>query len=305
MSPSQLDRAIDPAAASSGEVVRLDARKAPSRVELRARLCGVGMWTPAYPSFEAWRAAGLPDDLHATPAEFAPPPAQLLHPRLRRRTSTLTRAAVTALEAALAHGRVPIDAVRLVLVSSFGEIETTVDLLAQLGDPEGPISPTKFHNSVHNTATGYLSIASGNQRESTALAGGPHNLEVGLLEVLAGLAETEEDVVLIFAEELLPRPFDRSDADPTFAVALHLRPVGAPLLDSDLELRLSSRAPAPRTATGPAGLPTMVAPIVELLRAVANAGKRPISLAPDAAAPGGSVETEWTATISPLPATST
>jgi hypothetical protein len=288
MSHSQLDRAVE----TTTPVVRLGsaARGVAGRVELRARLCGVGMWAPAYPSFDSWRAAGLPDDLRVA-SSFEPPPAQLLHPRLRRRTSTLTRAAVTALEAALAHGRVSIDQVRFVLVSSFGEIETTVELLAQLGDPEGPVSPTKFHNSVHNTATGYMSIASGNHRESTALAGGPHNLEIGLLEALAGLAETQEDVVLIFAEELLPHPFERNDADPTFAVALHLRAVGAPLSDSDLELRVSSRAPGPRSAVASAGLPTMVAPIVELLRAVANGS--------------GAVETEWTTTIHPPPANST
>jgi hypothetical protein len=70
-----------------------------------------------------------------------------------------------------------------------------------------------------------------------------------------------------------------------------LRAVGAPLSDSDLELRVSSRAPGPRSAVASAGLPTMVAPIVELLRAVANGS--------------GAVETEWTTTIHPPPANST
>jgi hypothetical protein len=295
----------------SGPVARASA----ARVELRARLCGVGMWTPAYADFDAWVAAGLPDDLHAARADALGPPALLLHPRLRRRTSTLTRAAVTALEAALAGSGVAIDQVRFVLVSSFGEIETTVDLLAQLGEPGGPVSPTKFHNSVHNTATGYLSIASGNNRESTALAGGPHNLEIGLLESLAGLAETGEDVVLLFAEELLPRPFERSDADPTFAVALHLKAsaslggTGSPLGETDLELRVTNRARGPRAlgASAPSlptpSLPTMVAPIVELLRAVASlrqgdlaVSERVLLLAPDS---GSAVETEWTASLHP------
>lgn len=284
------------------------------------------MWTPAYADFDAWVAAGLPDDLHAASVDASGPPALLLHPRLRRRTSTLTRATVTALEAALAGSGVTIDQVRFVLVSSFGEIETTVDLLAQLGEPGGPVSPTKFHNSVHNTATGYLSIASGNNRESTALAGGPHNLEIGLLESLAGLAETSEDVVLLFAEELLPRPFERSDADPTFAVALHLKAsaslggTGSSLGETDLELRVDSRARDPQSHGASAAsslptpslptpslptpsLPTMVAPIVELLRAVSSlrdgdlaASERVILLAPDSE----NVETEWTASLHPI-----
>jgi hypothetical protein len=330
MTRSQLDRpdgfghspplAVPPEVAD-GEVLRSGpgsaVRVSSGRVELRARLCGVGMWTPTYADFDAWVAAGLPDDLHvavATP-DFPPPPASLLHPRLRRRTSTLTRAAVTALEAALANTGVGIDKVRFVLVSSFGEIETTVDLLAQLGVPDGPISPTKFHNSVHNTATGYMSIASGNNRESTALAGGPHNLEIGLLEALAGLAETGEDVVLIFAEELLPHPFERSDAEATFAVALHLQALGAVEgsgSNEGLELRVTSRTrgPASPTVTAPS-LPTMVAPIVELLRAVAGlregdltVSKRVILLASSHTGPGGSaVESEWTASLHPSKST--
>jgi hypothetical protein len=317
MNRPHLDTPLEGVAAlADGEVMRNASgsavRPSAGRVELRARLCGVGMWTPTHADFEAWVAAGQPDDLHVAPENrdnLQAPPALLLHPRLRRRTSTLTRAAVTALEAALAHTGVGVDQVRFVLVSSFGEIETTVDLLAQLGVPEGPISPTLFHNSVHNTATGYMSIASGNHRESTALAGGPHNLEIGLLEALAGLAETGGDVVLIFAEELLPHPFERSDADPTFAVALHLQALGASTNpEGALELRVTSRTRGPASPTVAASsLPTMVAPIVELLRAVAGlrdgdlaVSKRVILLAPGHLGMGGTaVESEWTASLHP------
>jgi hypothetical protein len=270
-------------------------------VELRAQVRGVGMWTPAYADFEAWVAAGMPEELGSQEAGGARPPANLLHPRLRRRTSTLTRAAVTALEAALAEGGAEMAEVRYVLVSSFGEIETTVDLLAQLGDPQGPVSPTKFHNSVHNTATGYMSIASGNHREATALAGGPHNLEIGLLEALAGLAESGGDVVLIFAEERLPPPFDRSDADPTFAVALHLsadRPGPEHPRSLDLELRVTSR-PSSGSRLAPAGgLPTMAGPLVQLLRRIADldGSADAIVLAPGR---DPALEAEWTASLHP------
>jgi len=266
-----------------------------ARVELRAQLRGVGLWTPAHPSLDAWVEAGMPDRW-ATPASPARPPAALLHSRLRRRTSTLTRAAVTAIEAAVATSGGDLGRARFVLVSSFGEIQTTVTLLSQLAEPGGPVSPTKFHNSVHNTATGYLSIATGNHSEATALAGGPHSLDIGLLEVLAGFAEGDEEALLVFAEERLPPPFTRDDAEQTFAVALHLassssssssarasasaggvqaggdsRAESAPGLG--LELRLVN-GPSPQTPTalapgvGGVGLPSMVAPLFELLREV-------------------------------------
>lgn len=268
-------------------------------VELRAVLRGVGLWTPNHPSFADWIAAGMPGDFSARTNDWQKPPAELLHPRLRRRTSTLTRAAVTALEAALAGSGVAVSDVRLVLVSSFGEIETTVELLAQLAEPGGPVSPTKFHNSVHNTATGYMSIASGNNRESTALAGGPHNLEIGLLETLAGLCESGGDAVLIFAEELLPHPFEREGADPSFAVALHLSTnVAADVAASELCLtqRLPSNQPLAPGVAG-IGLPTMISPLVELLRAIAEPQheRGPIALAGRDPA----VDAAWTASLLP------
>lgn len=265
---------------------------------LRAYLRGVGLWTPAHPSFASWCAAGMPEDFAGAPGQAAaPPPADLLHPRLRRRTSVFTRATVTALEAAVAQGGAALDDVRLVLVSSFGEIETTVELLAQLAEPQGPVSPTKFHNSVHNTATGYMSIASGNHRESTALAGGPHNLEIAALELLAGLASDGGDAVLLVAEELLPGPFARPDADPTFALALHfgVEPGG-------LELRatLEGVAAAADEQAPTLGIPSMAAPTLALLRAIAQLSSDP-SARPQAvqlrSRPDPSVDLRWTLTL--------
>lgn len=211
----------------------------------------------------------MPEDFAST-ASAALPPAELLHPRLRRRTSVFTRATVTALEAAAAQGSAALDDVRLVLVSSFGEIDTTVELLAQLAEPQGPVSPTKFHNSVHNTATGYMSIASGNHRESTALAGGPHNLEIATLELLAGLSIDGGQAVLLVAEELLPSPFARPDADPTFAMALCF---GAEPGGLNIAVELEG-VPADERAA-PGGLPSMVTPTLALLRSVAQLADDP------------------------------
>ncbi|MFO7562544.1 MAG: beta-ketoacyl synthase chain length factor [Enhygromyxa sp.] len=245
------------------------------RPKLRGYLRGIGLWTPAHPSFESWCAAGMPEDFAGSPAPSTakPPPAELLHPRLRRRTSTFTRATVTALEAATAQGGASLDDLRIVVVSSFGEIETTVELLAQLADPQGPVSPTKFHNSVHNTATGYMSIASGNHREATALAAGAHNLEIAVLELLAGLAADGGDAVLIIAEEALPAPFGRPDADPTFAMAVHFgaSPAGEGHPSSlDIRVALDGLAWEPdETEDLPmVGIPSMIPSTFALLQGV-------------------------------------
>lgn len=275
-----------------------------------AWLRGVGLWTLGYPSFAAWVAAGMPDEFDP-PADQQPgkPNADLLHPRLRRRTSLLTRMIVTALAEAAGQGGAAHEQTRYVVVSSWGEIETTVDLLSQLAVPGGPISPTAFHNSVHNTATGYLSIASGNHWPSTALAAGPHALEIGLLEACCGLRSLEGpgDVLLILAEERLPSPFARDDADPSFALALHLarepgRGDHASSVDRWLELSECRRA---ELSLAPSDrLPSLVRAVLPLLRAIADGsatGLIPLGDQLDAAPNREGVERIWAARLHSSP----
>jgi hypothetical protein len=72
--------------------------------------------------------------------------------------------------------------VTVIYGSVYGEIRTTLDLLAALLDPAAPLSPTKFHNSVHNTAAGYVSIATQNRGGNAAMTAGRSTLAMGLLE---------------------------------------------------------------------------------------------------------------------------
>ncbi|MCA9685672.1 MAG: beta-ketoacyl synthase chain length factor, partial [Myxococcales bacterium] len=167
-------------------------------------------------------------------------------------------------------------------------------------EPGGPVSPTKFHNSVHNTATGYLSIATGNHHSATALAGGPAAVEVALLEALAGLLEGHtgaggsRDTLLVFAEERLPAPFERADGDPTFAVALHLSTIGDGL---ELELVPVEDDAAHESWAGPRErLGSTVDALLPLLRAAADfAGGRRDAQSFALVAPGE--RGSWRATI--------
>src|SRR3546814_3129393 len=58
------------------------------------------------------------------------------------------------------------------------------------------ISPTKFHNSVHNAAAGYWTIGSGCMHASTAVSAFDASFAQGLVEALAQLAEGAEAVLL-------------------------------------------------------------------------------------------------------------
>lgn len=189
--------------------------------ELAFVLRGLGFWAPGYPDPRAWaeRSGTCPEDPAATPR------AELLPPMLRRRTSLLTRMAAEVARQAL-RGQDPA-AASMVYGSVYGEIRTTIELLAALQGP-GPLSPTKFHNSVHNTAAGYVSIAAGNRAGNTALAAGRSTLAMGLLECAALVACERVDAVLVVAEETLPEPLAAGRRYGPFAAAFALSPAAPP-----------------------------------------------------------------------------
>jgi len=146
----------------------------------------------------------------------------ILPPMLRRRTSPLSRAVAEVLgrlaDATGADlGRLPI-----VHATSHGEIGVTVALLAAVLDPDGDVSPTRFHNSVHNTACGYVSIACGNRAGHTTLAAGPDTAAMALVEAAARLATGDGDVLVVCADEPVPPPLPPRPPAAVTAAAFHL-----------------------------------------------------------------------------------
>jgi len=57
-----------------------------------------------------------------------------------------------------------------------------------------PVSPTQFHNSVHNAAAGYWSIATGSQQPTTCIAG--HDATAGCA-LLKAVAEVQAEAKVI------------------------------------------------------------------------------------------------------------
>ena len=182
----------------------------------------------------AWAAADGPDPdaCIETPAQWQAwargdsaissqernPALPFIAPMLRRRLSRLSRLAlkVTYMAAADNH------ALPTVFCSRHGEIHRTRGLLHDLAADER-LSPMAFSLSVHNTASGLYSIASGNTAPSTAIAAGQDTLPMAIIEA-SGLLLQHEQVLLVFADEPLPmdyRPFaDESTA--AFGLALLL-----------------------------------------------------------------------------------
>jgi hypothetical protein len=148
-----------------------------------AAVLGVGLWMPGFPDAAAWLRG------QATAGEAAAVPPQRLPPKLRRRTSLLIRMVAEVAAQAVEQAGVSPQSLPIVVGSAYGELGTTIEMLDEL-EADGRLSPMRFHNSVHNSAVGYLSIAHGNRRSSTSLAAGNETVAMVLLEALALLAES-------------------------------------------------------------------------------------------------------------------
>lgn len=186
------------------------------------RVTGVGLWAPGFADAAAWRA-GVADPSVARPG------APLIPARQRRRASLLTRALATALGEAAAQAGVDLATTATIFGSAYGEGATLGQLLSQRHEGDGALSPLRFAGSVHNTASGMVSIATGARGFTTSLAAGDDTLVACLDEAAGLLAAGHDAVAVVVGDEAPPAaliPAEQRCAP--LAVALVLRRAEAP-----------------------------------------------------------------------------
>jgi hypothetical protein len=79
-------------------------------------------------------------------------------------------------------------------------------LCETLASSDQRVSPTRFHNSLHNTPAGYWSIATGAMAASQSLAAYDASFAAGLLEALVQIHATAAPCVLIAYDAEYPEP---------------------------------------------------------------------------------------------------
>ncbi|MBV8913810.1 MAG: beta-ketoacyl synthase chain length factor, partial [Acetobacteraceae bacterium] len=88
---------------------------------------------------------------------------------------------------------------------------------------ERVVSPTQFHNSVHNAAAGYWSIATGSRQPLTCIGCHDDTWPASLLAAMAEVACTGEPVLLCCYDHPLPAPLQAvRPTGPLFGLALVL-----------------------------------------------------------------------------------
>lgn len=184
---------------------------------------GLAGWTASLPVLrgeQPYRAAELPQ-LKPT----------WLPASERRRATMVSRFALAAVEdalAALPGGAHPGVASGLmsVFASSSGDMGIIDRICRALQEADRPLSPTHFHNSVHNAPAGYWAIASRSMCASTSLAAFDGSFAAGLLETACLVASQDASVLLVAYDAAAPQPLAaKRPITLPFAAALLCGPV--------------------------------------------------------------------------------
>ena len=222
-------------------------------------LCGPGL--------EGWAASRqvLADAQEHVPTPTRVPPMPLLPSNERRRAVQTVRLAVAVgVEAFTNSGRDPAG-IATVFTSSGGDGETIHEILNVLASPNRDLSPTRFHNSVHNTPAGYWGIGTGSRAPSTSICCHDGSFGAGLLEAATQVRAENDPVTLIAYDVQYPAPL--SEVRPIgalFAVALVLTPVPTAGAFASIELLAGGE----RSAVSP-----MTSPSLETLRRTTPAAR--------------------------------
>jgi hypothetical protein len=206
---------------------------------MRFGITAVGLCVPGIPDWPSGQALlqgkGQYDSASAMP-DLRP---GLLPANERRRTTPHIKLALQVAQEAVDAWQGHLEDLSTVFCSSDADLEIVDKILTSLNLPGSPVSPTHFHNSVHNAPAGYWSIATGSHAPSTSLSAHEASFSVGLLEAACQVSLGNHPVLLVAYD--MPPPATLSPfcpVDVPFGLALLLAPVGDPAAIVEVGLEL-------------------------------------------------------------------
>lgn len=211
---------------------------------------GIGWWSPGLADWNT-AAQALREDRVPEPGN-ARPSATILPPNERRRApDPVLLACDVGAQACTMAVRTPSE-LPCVFASAHGDIAITDDLCTTLAHEPLELSPTRFHNSVHNAAAGYWTIAAHCHAASSAITAWHGSFAAGLLEA-AIQSHTEQTPVLFAAyDNALRGPLvDFIPGSVSFGVALIVNAQSTAQSVAELHLRHVAQSAQPTESPQP------------------------------------------------------
>ena len=241
----------------------------------------VALWAPTLPGWDLARAAFRGEAASAEPPARRPSPELLPAAERRRAPDTVALALEVASHAVARSGLAPTELLS-VFTSCQGDLGITDYVCSTLVSAPMLVSPTRFHNSVHNAASGYWGIATGCTQASTAVSAFECSFSAGLLEAATQAVAESRPVLLVgydiaACDALVSTTASRG----LLAVALVLAPHASARTLAALDWSLVSGPAAPVPLRSEAALPlatNAMADALPLFEALARVDGAPLHM---------------------------
>ena len=163
---------------------------------LTFKVLGVGAWGS---SFRSWsdlqirlNGGDVKDD------GVKSPKPEVIPANERRRAPLPVRLAVETSSQACNHAGINPSELASVFVSGLGDTQLTDYMCKVLAGENKALSPTKFHNSVHNAAAGYWTISTDCMQAANSVAGFGESVSLTLMESLIQAQAEQRALLLTF-----------------------------------------------------------------------------------------------------------
>jgi len=191
---------------------------------LTAWIEGIGLIAPGMPDWPS-AAAILRGEQPYTAAPAVLPAPAILPPAERRRASRIVKLTLALGLEAAAHAGADVSALATVFSASGADGHNCHALCEQLASDDRQVSPTRFHNSVHNAAAGYWGIATKSMAPCQVICAFDAGFGAGLLDSLGQVIVDQQPTLLITYDSEYPEPLHSKRPIPDVGgVALLLTP---------------------------------------------------------------------------------
>ncbi len=249
---------------------------------MRVYISSIGLLGPGLPDWQSGREilAGRRAYVDRELPKYSP---DILPATERRRCGAAGKLAIYVADAAMRAAGRDAGSVASVFASSGGDLEISQKICLALAEAERFVSPTLFHNSVHNAAAGYWCIAAGSHLSSNSLSAHDWSVVAGLQAACSQVWVERLPVLLVCYDLPASEPlYSKRPVLSHFGAALLLEAEPAAPALASLELP-AARAGGTATPMAETGLEELrrgnpAARILPLLAAVAAGEARSITL---------------------------
>lgn len=218
--------------------------------DLQCMVVGIGAWGPGFSDWPTLKTL-LRDGVSDTPLTVANPAPQIIPANERRRAPLPVKIAVEVSWQALQQSGLAASDVACVFGSGLGDTEITDYMCRVLTTELKQLSPTKFHNSVHNAAAGYWTISSGCMKSANSIAAYHQTAGLALLEGISQCVLQQEPVLItLFDTEAHATYRQIFPCEQSFGAAILVQPMTAQPINAQskeakpIVLTLSNEQPA-------------------------------------------------------------